>query len=245
MQIVFLIYLYLSLFKIYAYNVNIDFVYRGERMKKKIACLFGFLVLFSCNQKSCFALSETVNINDAVFKKYEKVTNDPNLIKALELLDRTSGKYSKEAILGKNLTNRPVKVEFINLSQISPAYANFDALGWKKKKNLFIYINEKHKDAPSEALSAILAHEAIHQDEENSLNEETYAWTLEAAVWTELTEDAPHLEKISHPLVDRENVIKKLFIRGKYTNEYIRKFVITNKGYQNLPQKSKGFEELL
>ena len=207
-------------------------------MKKIIFLLLSFIFL----SVSAFAIEE---IDDKTYKKYKNVTQDANLIKALELLDNTSGKYSKEAILGKNLTNRPIEIEFVNLGSISPMYINFDALGWKKKKNLYIYINEKHKDAPPEALSAILAHEAIHQDEHNSLNEETYAWTLEAAVWTQLSDDNPQLEKISHPLVERENVIKKLFVRGNYTNKYIRKFVVTNKGYQNLPERSYGFEESL
>ncbi|MBE7707145.1 MAG: hypothetical protein E7Z88_00385 [Cyanobacteria bacterium SIG27] len=184
-------------------------------------------------------------IDEALYKKYKDVSADASIIEALEKLGETTGKYSKDAILGKNLTNKPIQVEFLNLSTISPMYTNFDALGWKKKKNLYIYINEKHKDAPIEALSAILAHEAIHQDEHNSLNEETYAWTLEAAVWTQLSDDNPELEKISHPLVERENVIKKLFVRGDYTSKYIHKFVITNKGYQNLPERSYGFEELL
>ena len=207
-------------------------------MKKVLYILSSFLLLSA----NVFALQE---IDDKLFKKYKNVTDNPSLIQALETLDKTSGKYSKEAILGKNLTNRPIKIEFLNLSTISPMYMNFDALGWKKKKNLYIYINEKHSDAPIEALSAILAHEAIHQDEHNSLNEETYAWTLEAAVWTQLSDDNPELEKISHPLVERENVIKKLFVRGNYTSKYIHKFVVTNKGYQNLPERSYGFEELL
>lgn len=205
---------------------------------KKLLLSFIFC-FFALN---AFALNE---VDDKLYKKYKDVSQDINIIQALETLDKTSGKYSKDAILGKNLTNRPIKVEFLNLSTISPMYMNFDALGWKKKKNLYIYINEKHKDAPIEALSAILAHEAIHQDEHNSLNEETYAWTLEAAVWTQLSDDNPELEKISHPLVERENVIKKLFIRGNYTSKYIHKFVVTNKGYQNLPERSYGFEELL
>ena len=192
---------------------------------------------------SCFAITEEVN--NELIKKYEKVTNNPNLIQAIELLDRTTGRYSKEAILGKNLTEKPIKVDFLDLSTINPIYTNFDALGWKQKKRLHIYINEKHKDAPIEALCALLAHEAIHQDETNSINEETYAWTLEAAVWTQLTEDKPELEKISHPLVERENVIKQLFIRGNYTDRDIYKFVISNKGYENLPERSYGFEERL
>ena len=214
-------------------------------MKKSIVYAIILSFLFGNN---VFAIQENVpaqKIDDNVIKEYKNVTEDINVIEAVELLKDTTGKYSREAILGKNLTKRPIKIEFANLSTINPMYANFDALGWKKKKNLCIYINEKHKDAPVEALSAILAHEAIHQDEFNSLNEETYAWTLEAAVWTQLTENNPELEKISHPLVERENVIKKLFVRGNYTSKYIHKFVITNKGYQNLPERSYGFEELL
>ena len=204
-------------------------------MKKLFCCIFGFCICAS----SVFALDE------ALYKKYKHVSDDDNIIKAIELLENTTGRYSKEAILGKNLTGKPIKVEYMNLSTINPMYANFDALGWKKKKTLTIYINEKHKDAPVEALAAILSHEALHQDEENSLNEETYAWTLEAAVWTQFTEDNPQLEEISHPLVERENVIKKLFVRGNYTSKYIHSFVIGNKGYKNLPERSVGFEELL
>lgn len=214
-------------------------------MKNKI--LYALILSFFLGGNT-FALQETGSkapISAAVYKNYKDVTDNDNLIRAVELLKDTTGKYSHEAILGKNLSKKPIKIEFANLGAINPMYTNFDALGWKKKKNLCIYINEKHKDAPVEALSAILAHEAIHQDEFNSLNEETYAWTLEAAVWTQLTEDNPKLENISHPLVERENVIKKLFIRGDYTSKYIHKFVVTNKGYQNLPERSYGFEELL
>ena len=207
--------------------------------------LFLFLLLSFCFNYSYADDLSAPKISDETYKKYKKISDDDNIILAVELLAKTTGSYSKDAILGKNLTEKPIKIDFTNLAFFNPLYANFDALGWKEKKRLHIYINEKHKDAPIEALSAILAHEAIHQDEENSLNEETYAWTLEAAVWTQLSEDNPELEKISHPLVEREKVLKKLFIKGNYTSEYIHKFVITNKGYQNLPERSYGFEELL
>ena len=212
-------------------------------MKKNLLFALFLSLIFSC-QTPAF-LSDRIEVTDEMMKTYKHVTDDVNVIKALEIMNRTSGEYSKNAILGKNLTEKPIKVEFSNLSLINPIYANFDALGWKKKKKLTIYINQKHKDAPPEALAALLSHEAIHQDEDNSINEETYAWTLEAAVWTQLAEDDPNLEKISHPLVDRENAIKTLFLRGNRTSEYIRKFVITNRGYQNLPERSVGFEESL
>ena len=204
-------------------------------MKKLLCCLFGLCICTSCT----FALDEEL------CKKYKHVSQDENIIKAVELLENTTGNYSKEAILGKNLTGKPIKIEFTNLATINPMYANFDALGWKHKKRLTIYINEKHKDAPIEALAALLSHEALHQDEQNSINEETYAWTMEAAVWTQLSDNRPEFTDDFHPLVDRENVIKKLFIRGSYTSKYIHNFVAGNKGYGNLPERSPGFEELL
>ena len=182
---------------------------------------------------------------EGIIPVYKSTGKDPLIYVALDMLKGTNGEFSRNAILGNNLSQRAVKIEFKDLAEINPEYKSFDALGWKKGKNLFIYINPRHKDAPPGAIAALLSHEALHQDEYNSLAEETYAWTLEAAVWTQLTEENPALEKISHPLVERENVIKQLFVRGDYTSKYIYKFVVTNKGYQNLPERSYGFEELL
>jgi len=94
-------------------------------MKKIVCCLFGL-----CICSTCFALDDTL------YKKYKNVSDDANIIQAIEILEDTTGRYSKEAILGKNLTGKPIKVQFTNLGTINPMYANFDALGWKKKKTL-------------------------------------------------------------------------------------------------------------
>ncbi|MFI3300096.1 MAG: hypothetical protein R3Y28_01625 [Candidatus Gastranaerophilales bacterium] len=163
---------------------------------------------------------------------------------ALDLLKNTNGEFSRNAILGNNLSGRPVKIEFKDLSTINKAYATFDALGWKKGKNLYIYINPRHESAPAIALAALLAHEALHQDEYNSLAEETYAWTMEASVWNELSEVYPEFKNVMHPLVSRENTLEKLFIRGNYSSKYIKKTVTTNNAYKNLPTLSPGFEDL-
>lgn len=176
-------------------------------------------------------------------KMYKKVTNDENIIYAVELLSSTPGEFSRNAILGKNLTLKPIKIEFRNLSEMSEKHASFDALGYKRKNRLYIYINEKHQDAPPSALAALLAHEAIHQDEFNSLNEETYAWTLEAVVWHNLSKKFPEDAKKMHPLVNRENTLKMLLEKGNYTDKYIRKSVYSNPGYSNLNSRSPGFED--
>ena len=175
---------------------------------------------------------------------YKSTGKEEVIYVALDMLRGTNGEFSRNAILGNNLSGRPVKIEVRDLGTINPDYASFDALGWKKNKQLFIYINPRHKDAPPGALAALLSHEALHQDEFNSLAEETYAWTMEAAVWYEISELYPESNVEIHPLVDRENKLKKLFVRGNYSSKYIKKTVMSNEGYKDLPATSPGFEDL-
>ena len=177
-------------------------------------------------------------------KEYRKISSDEVILVALDMMKNTTADFSRRALIGYNLTDKPVKVQFKDLSQIKEDYQNFDALGWKKKNQLYIFINPRHADAPPAALAALLAHEALHQDEYNSLAEETYAWTMEAAVWSELLEIYPEQNDRHHPLLQRENTLRQLFKKGGYTDRYIRKTVYANKGYQNLPQTSPGFERL-
>lgn len=174
---------------------------------------------------------------------YEDVGKDEVFYVALDMLKDTKGNFSRNAILGNNLSHRPVKIEFRDLGQINQEYATFDALGWKKGKKLFIYISNRHKDAPAGALAALLAHEALHQDEFNSLAEEIYAWTMEAFVWDDILKIYPESDK-EHPLVKRENTLLKHLEKGNYTNKYIKKAVMQNHGYRNLPSYSPGFDRL-
>ncbi len=189
-------------------------------------------------------------------KKYKKVTKDGAVMQALELMQTVNiGKYSYNAIMGNNITEKPIKIEFKNLAEINPQYASFEAMGWRKADrfksqsmadknyNLYIYVNEKHRNAPPEAIAAVLAHEAIHQDTLSSLNEETYAWTLEAGVWMKLSEKNPAVLNNPSALVSRENMLKRLYEKGDYTNKYIKKAVFSNPGYNQLPTRSPGFED--
>ena len=175
---------------------------------------------------------------------YKDVGNDEVFYVALDMLKDTEGMFSRNAILGNNLSQRPVKIEFRNLGDINKEYATFDALGWKKGKKLYIYINSKHQNAPAWAIAALLAHEAHHQDEYNSLAEETYAWTMEAVVWNDIVKLYPESNQEEHALVKRENTLKKLLEKGNYTNRYIKKALLQNEGYKNLPSYSPGFDSL-
>ena len=108
---------------------------------------------------------------DSISPEYKNVSNEQIFHVALDMLKGTSGDFSRKAILGYNLSQYPVKIQFKDLSEINEAYTTFDAIGWKNRNKLFIFINPKHEYAPPGALAALLAHEALHQDEYNSLSE--------------------------------------------------------------------------
>ena len=182
--------------------------------------------------------------NDTVLAKtkYSQVSLDSNINQAMDLMDGTTAAWAKKALLGNNDSGRPIKVRFRNLAELSASYANFDALGWKDNGQLYIYINRKHRTAPAAALASLLSHEAVHQDELCSLEEETYAWGYEADVWIQMKKKNPRLNSSSgHPLVVRLNTLEKLFKQANYSTDKIRNVVYSNPGYQGLPVHSPGF----
>ena len=224
------------------------------KINKLITKIFGVISLFAISATLTFAAEPNMTTPHQYPKKYtpeyikqitpgyKDVGKDEVFYVALDMLKDTEGMFSRNAILGNNLSGKPVRIEFRNLSEINAEYATFDALGWKKGKKLYIYT--KHKNAPAGAIAALLAHEALHQDEYNSLAEETYAWTMEAFVWNDILKLYPESNQEQYPLVVRENTLKRLLEKGGYTNKYIKKAVLSNSGYKNLPSYSPGFDNL-
>ena len=221
-------------------------------MKRVLSLLIANIIAFSVVQAKGFEpvpsnvkLPEkyTQSYIDSISPEYKKVSNEQIFHVALDMMKGTSGDFSRKAILGYNLTQQPVRIEFKDLSEIDKAYSTFDAVGWKKKGRLYIFINPKHQYAPPGALAALLSHEALHQDEYNSLSEETYAWTMEATVWNEILKMYPESNNLDSSLVTRENILKQLLEKGNYTNKYIKKTVYANSGYKNLPLTSPGFSD--
>lgn len=177
---------------------------------------------------------------------FSKATDNSRLSQALEVMTGTSAEWAQEAILGKNITQKPIKVMFRDLGKISQAYSTFDALGWKGEGGqLYIFINKKHMDAPVEALASLLSHESIHQDTSSSIEEETYGWCYEAVVWNQMKKKNPQLNNYKYgedSLVDRLITLEKMFKNAQETDKQIRNAVSTNPGYSGLPAYSPGFD---
>lgn len=173
------------------------------------------------------------------------LVKDRRLVQALDCLVGTDGEWARKAIMGSNFSGKPIEVLFKDLSTISSEFTYHDALGWRKDNgDLLIFVSHLHKNAPIEALASLLSHESIHQDQNNSINEETYGWTYEAEVWIQLKNKYPYLKDISpgeYSLVDRENTMEMLFRKAGFTTKLIEQKVRANNSYKSLPETSPGF----
>ena len=66
------------------------------------------------------------------------------------------------------------------------------------------------QDKASNGRDEVLVYYSGHADEKGlRLGEETYAWTLEATVWTEILKKYPESNNLESSLVTRENILKQ------------------------------------
>ena len=74
---------------------------------------------------------------DSLADEYKKVSNQQIFHVALDMMKDTTAEFSRKAILGYNLTQKPIKIEFKDLSELNEAYKSYDAVGWKRKNKLY------------------------------------------------------------------------------------------------------------
>ncbi len=164
-------------------------------------------------------------------------THDQAVLDAFGQMQKNSAEGALDTIV-----TRKTRVFFKDLREINRRVKDYDALSWISPRGEWvIFINKKHKSAPPEAIAAVIAHEAVHNDPYNSMNEEIVAWHQEAKVWMELKIQNPQLDSIPsglYPLVDRLNELEKA-----YTGRTLEQLVRDNKGYIGLSDTSPGFME--
>ncbi len=136
------------------------------------------------------------------------------------------------AILGENITEKPIKIMFFDLSSMNQSYKKLDALTCQRNNgSLYIFINTIHREAPIEAIACLLAHEVIHQDNYESIAEEIQGWTAEAKTWKKLRRKCKEAKNNDIPLIARLNTIYKLYKKGN-----IPEAIRTNLAYKDLPE---------
>jgi len=179
--------------------------------------------------------------------EYAEVSNNAKIGQALDILKthNDATRQTLNVILRNNLTNKPIKIMFYDLSLMNAAYAEYDALACKHTSgSLYILINTIHQNSPAEAIACLLSHEVHHQDDVSSYQEEIQAWTAEATTWMSLKKADSKLNDSNlnkYPLVKRLNSIEKMYTKANFTATLISEEVHTNSGYRGLAEYSPGF----
>ena len=184
---------------------------------------------------------KTTNLSAiGVSKQWISLTSNDRIAKALMMMAESPEGADSLGLLHA----KQGKVLFKNLAELSPQYTDFDALAWlDKHQNWMLFINEKHYNAPVPALAALIAHEAMHSDAQNSKQEEAQAWMREARTWLFFVKKYPELsdEKLnSHPLVFRLN-----HIAASLERDDLYRFVVEHPSYARLPETSPFFSGLV
>ena len=123
-----------------------------------------------------------LTITQAFAYDLKNFSNDAKIIAAMQLLEQ-NGDYDVFANLQKN----KVKVMFYNLSGYGSVYGtnSYDSYGRR-----VIMINSVYKNAPTEQIACLIAHESMHVLRKATLEEETIATQKEAATWLRLKNPA-------------------------------------------------------
>jgi hypothetical protein len=169
-------------------------------------------------------------------QEYQAVLEEYALSPALDAMkDVPEASEARDWIL-----SHQVKLRIRDFQAFGPGVGGYDALSWMRRDGgQVIYINKKHITAPPQALASLIAHEAMHNDMYNSVNEEITLWNREADVWLSMREAHPALQTIpegDYPLVDRLNTIA-----NRKRNGSLNHFVRYNDGYKGLPEHSPGY----
>ncbi len=161
----------------------------------------------------------------ALKKTYKKITKDVPIMRALELMKNSPASGAYEKITGNNPTLNPMKIKYKNLGEIKAEYRNYNAMPDIKRKEITINVNSKHKNAPYEAQSAVLAGMTSFVDKKESVNELVYSKTLEAFLWNYYLKKNPDLAKDKSPLTISENRNLKLYKAYPRNSKEIQKVV--------------------
>jgi hypothetical protein len=181
----------------------------------------------------CFFTAEAVSTIQP--QHLYSLTRDKPLIQAVLALWR-----SGETDCVNTLLTRPVRLVMKPLATLDPALKQYDAVSWiSPEGQQYVFVNNLHKLAPPAALAALIGHEMLHDDEQNSLQEEVFSWTMEAKLWQRLKTFYPQVaQQLDHPLVKRLNTMEQQW-QANTLEQYVRQ----NPAYKALPETSPGFSD--
>lgn len=173
-----------------------------------------------------FTFTQSVQAQD-----FSNITSSNKISQALNSLEQVGENGVISTIQGQNLTQKPIRVMFRDLS----IYGQYNCEAVTMKTNsgsLVIFINNRHMGASPEALASLIAHESVHQAQTNTLSEEVQAWTTEARTWQKFNQQDATLSLDETKLTKRLNYISNLYSQNGSNS--LQKIIASNPVYASL-----------
>lgn len=177
------------------------------------------LVLLACVILVCCSKVSAMNVKN--------FSEDLKIREALEMLNDVNATE-----IFNNLQENSVKIMFYDLSQINFSYSNHFAMNTTDTwGNRYILINSKFKNAPTEQIACLIAHESCHKARKATLAEETKATRTEAKYWVILRKNA--VAYAESTLTNRLNGLVNLESSSTVDHDYIQDKISNSRFYQS------------
>ncbi len=135
---------------------------------KKLMVLFAAFVFLSLNQAFAYRATD--------------FSSDTKIVAAINLLEQ-----SGETDVLRNLQKGAIRVSFDDLTNYTyNASKAFAVSTYNRYGTRVIMINSIYRNAPTEQIACLIAHESMHKKRVADLEEETIATQKEAATWVRL-----------------------------------------------------------
>ena len=180
-------------------------------MKKLVLVLMAFVLL---------------TLNQAFAYRATDFSSDTKIIAAINMLEQAG-----ETDVLRNLQRRAVRVSFDDLAGYTANSSKTYAIStYNRYGTRVIMINSIYRNAPTEQIACLIAHESCHTANVADLNEETTATQKEAACWVRLKNNSK-----TYPdsrLTRRLDQLGGLYVASDSQNNLIRQKIASNGFYR-------------
>lgn len=180
---------------------------------KKVLVLFAAFVFLTLNQAFAYRATD--------------FSSDAKIIAAINMLEQAG-----ETDVLRNLQRHAIKVSFDNLASVSYnssktyAVSTYNAYGSR-----VIMINSIYRNAPTEQIACLIAHESFHTKRVADLEEETIATQKEAATWIKLKNSSKVYPESR--LTNRLDKISGLYMASTRDNNLVQQKIASNGFYRS------------
>ena len=180
---------------------------------KKVVVLFAAFIMLTLNQAFAYRATD--------------FSSDSKIVAAINMLEQRG-----ESDVLRNLQRYAVRISFDDLSSVSfNSSKAFAVSTYNKYGTRVIMINSIYKNAPTEQIACLIAHESFHTKRVADLEEETLATQKEAATWLRLKVDSKAYPDTR--LTRRLDKLSSMYLASNQGNNIIQNKIASNGFYRN------------